>query len=368
VRQERDFVGESSTNVDVTSSLDKNENTIPANNHKMSEYRDPATDIISADRHARDEYVKLGPVQPRLSAYPVSTFGKKQRKFNAHWFDSFSWLEYSVSTDRSFCFVCRVFKSPNCMKHDEAFQSTGYCDWKFALERNRGFDKHQTSREHISSIEAWQEFLKMKPIDAQLNDHRAKQLQAAKDERSHRYEASMRIIDIVATLARLRLPFRGHDESQTFQNKGTFREIAELVARYDPILSTHLNKSNRNPNGYPSYLSAKSQNEIISSAASVVFNDLIKEINEAKYFAVCMDTTPDESKTDQLSIIIRYVHSNGEIVDSLLAMCAACKSDGEHLANYLLSFLEKNRLDVNNIRGQCYDGCAAMTGQYKGVK
>ena len=87
----------------------------------------------------------------------------------------------------------------------------------------------------------------MKPIDAQLNDHRAKQLQAAKDERSRRYEASMRMIDIAATLVRLRLPFRAHDESQISKNKGTFREIAQLVARYDPVLSTHLNKSSQNP-------------------------------------------------------------------------------------------------------------------------
>jgi len=71
----------------------------------------------------------------------------------------------------------------------------------------------------------------------------------------------------------------------------------------------------------------------------------------------------------QLSvIIIRYLTTAGEINESLIAMLAASKCDGENLTNYLLECLEKYDLDVNNIRGQCYDGCSTMTGQYKGVK
>ena len=65
-RRERE--GREVSDADVANLFDENDNTIPAENHKISEYRDPVTDIISADRHARDEYVKLEPVQQRLSA------------------------------------------------------------------------------------------------------------------------------------------------------------------------------------------------------------------------------------------------------------------------------------------------------------
>jgi len=193
-------------------------------------------------------------------------------------------------------------------------------------------------------------------------------VQTAQLERSERFNASSTIIDVAVTLARLRLPFRGHDETCDSSNMGVFREIIDLLSRYDATLHNHIVKSSRNPKGYPSYLSAESQNDIIHCAASAIRERIITEVQKAQYFSVCMDTTPDESRTDQLSIIVRYVHTDGCPKEALLSLNAAPKGDGETLYNLLLTTLSRYNLDFRKIRGQGYDGCSSMTGQYRGVK
>lgn len=41
-------------------------------------------------------------------------------------------------------------------------------------------------------------------------------------------------------------------------------------------------------------------------------------MQSAKYFGVIVDSTPDNAHVDQLTIIIRYVRDNGEIVERFL--------------------------------------------------
>ena len=54
-----------------------------------------------------------GPAQPRLSSYPKSKFGSQKRSFQAAYYSSFPFLEYSVQKDSVFCFSCRHFPTPN---------------------------------------------------------------------------------------------------------------------------------------------------------------------------------------------------------------------------------------------------------------
>ena len=91
-------------------------------------------------------------------------------------------------------------------------------------------------------------------------------------------------------------------------------------------------------------------------------------MKQAHFFAICLGTTPDQSKQYQLSFIMRYVKENGDVVESLLDMKHAVKSDASSLFDYLADLLQKYDLSMNNIRGQGYDGCSTMSGKYNGLK
>ena len=303
----------------------------------LTDVRDPY-DPVPWEHSARTKYIDKGPIQPRLGSYPSRKFGNKNRKFNSGWFERYEWLEYSVRADRVFCFPCRIFgKTVEHESHSVAFQSGGFCDWKNATEYNHGFLKHQRCGEHINNAKGWQKCKTATPTESQLDRRRACRLQTAQLERSERFNASSTITDVAVTIARLRLPFRGHNETCDSTDRGVFREIIDLLSRYDATLHNHIVKSSRNPKGYPSYLSAESQNDIIHCAASAIRERIITEVQNAQYFSVCMDTTPDESRTDQLSIIVRYVHTDGCPKEALLSLNAAPKGDGETLYNLLLT-------------------------------
>nr|XP_055045508.1 zinc finger MYM-type protein 1-like [Misgurnus anguillicaudatus] len=276
--------------------------------------------IIPNERLARDNYIRRGPIQKELESYPLTLIRENKRSFSKNWFEKYKWLEYNKFKDAAYCFPCRVFGCSSVF--DKKFALEGFRDWKSALENGKGFSRHNASHNHIENFKKWHMYLITTPVDEQLSTQKANQIKLQTKERENRYDALLRLTDISSTLARLRLPFRGHDESVDSKNKGVFREITELVARYDEVLQTHLESSKKNPKGVPSYISAKSQNEMITC----IGNECLIDVVHVK------DTS------------------------------------GAALANHLLETLEKFGLDVKNVRGQGYDGCAAMSGVYKGVQ
>lgn len=270
-----------------------------------------------------------------------------------------------MSVDAAFCFPCRVFSNNS---FDSAFKTTGFRLWARALANGRGLNKHSNGPEHQTNMARWQAYINQVSVDIQLSDERKKQIEFRSQERQERYSVLSILFDITNTLARLHLPFRGHDESLSSSNKGVFLEITDLVGRWNKELSMHLSKSRANPNGYPSYTSAKSQNEMIHTIAELLRKFITAEIKEAGYFAISMDTTPDLSRNEQLSFVIRYVSKDGEINESLLELVHAKNCTAEGLFEQFQNFLMKHDIAISNLRGQSFDGCATMAGKYRGLQ
>ena len=59
--------------------------------------------------------IRMGPNQPILRMYPSNTNtskeGHKLSRFNPCWFEEYPHLEYSLSKDAAFCFVCSLFEN-----------------------------------------------------------------------------------------------------------------------------------------------------------------------------------------------------------------------------------------------------------------
>jgi len=61
----------------------------------------------------RWKYLENGPCQPRTCNFSSTQIGEKDnpRRFQPKWFDEFgSWLEYSETKNRAYCFCCFLFR------------------------------------------------------------------------------------------------------------------------------------------------------------------------------------------------------------------------------------------------------------------
>lgn len=119
-------------------------------------------------------------------------------------------------------------------------------------------------------------------------------------------------LDVTIFLAERGLAFRGDSEKIGNCTNGNFLGILELLGKYDPLLSGHLQKvrhSQETGNKLQvSYLSPEIQNELIDLCGSIVLQHILKEREEAKYFALIVDATPDSAHKEQTAFLMRYVH------------------------------------------------------------
>ncbi|GFX65936.1 zinc finger MYM-type protein 1 [Trichonephila clavipes] len=99
------------------------------------------------------------------------------------------------------------------------------------------------------------------------------------------------------------LMFRGDVEHIFSQYKG----ILELIVEYDPSFSSHIDRYENKDRRKSSYLLSTICEEIIEKTGNKVQENIIKDIQEAKYLFLSIDSTPDVSHTDQLTVVLRYV-------------------------------------------------------------
>ena len=89
----------------------------------------------------------------------------------------------------------------------------------------------------------------------------------------------------------------------------------------------------------------------------------VKRLNTI--YSISVDSTPDISHVDQITIIIPYINKD-DIVERFLTFIPITSHTGEYLANILLSFLDEYEIDIANCRGHSYDNASNMSGRYKG--
>ena len=65
-----------------------------------------------------------------------------------------------------------------------------------------------------------------------------------------------------------------------------------------------------------------------------------------------VDSTPDLSRKDKMSIIIRFVNENGEAEERLLYISEIKTKNGKNRANGMLQIFAKLDLDFNKLIGK----------------
>lgn len=282
------------------------------------------------------------------------------------------WLAYSPSLDGAFCKVCFLF-APE-VGGGRGHQRLGrlvltkYDKWKDAVE---DFSAHEATDYHKSCAAAADGFLsvvdnKQECVTSQLD--LARKAQAGENRRKIRP-----IIETVLFCGRQGLALRGHRDSgriDTFdmvsQNEGNFRALLRYRADAgDTGLADHLLNSSSNA----VYISPTIQNEIIATCNNLVLGDIVSQVNAAQCFSLLADETTDISGTEQLSLCVRFVDAAaGQVKEDFLQFVPIFDVTGKGLATVIENSMTKFGLNVQYLRGQGYDGAAAMSGHVKGVQ
>jgi Domain of unknown function (DUF4371)/hAT family C-terminal dimerisation region len=109
------------------------------------------------------------------------------------------------------------------------------------------------------------------------------------------------------------------------------------------------------------------QNDIIKSTAEVMREAIVVNINAAPFFTVIADGTTDSATKEQLSTVIRFV-KDGQLEEAFLGFEELNASTGAAIAFQIIQTLKLYGLDLSKMRGQGYDGCAAMKGDKMGCQ
>ncbi|KAL4142249.1 hypothetical protein QTP88_004744 [Uroleucon formosanum] len=129
----------------------------------------------------------------------------------------------------------------------------------------------------------------------------------------------------------IRLSFRGNNSEFGSVHNGNYMGCLELIAQFNPFLCEHIAKYGNKERGNVSYLSSLICDEFIQLMNNSVADKIVSEINESKYFSIIVDSTPDISKTDQLTVVIRYITPTGESKERILAFLSSVGHKGEQM-------------------------------------
>ena len=262
------------------------------------------------------------------------------------------WLLYSASQGSVYCFTCRLFS-----KKKKTFASNGFNDWKHL----NLISEHECGPEHTTCMIMYAQ---------RQNDSGCMESELLKEfyqDQQYWKKVLQRIVAVIKFLASRGLAFRGDNQTLGSNQNGNYLGILELVSQFDPFLCEHLKKYGNCGKGTTSYLSANICEEFISLIGKRVQDEILKEINESKYYSIGVDLTPDVSHMDQLSFTVRYVKENVP-TERFLEFIPIYSHGSEYLANTVLAYLAEKNIPITDCRGHSYDNASNMAGHYSGLQ
>ena len=321
--------------------------------------------LDSLDDHAKLKYFQNVSTPDCKYKFPSKTVQDgQQRKFNRSWLDKFCWLSYSKNEDGAYCKYCVFFAKRAVGKgsHEnlKSLVTCKFANWKHALEV---FKNHKDTEYHKAAIVDGDNFVHMMT-------HKT-------DDIQHRVDASLAqqviqnrgrlvpIIEAIIVCGRQDIALRGHRDSgpiivdkSDVKNIGNFRSLLKYRAKGDEKLREIL----EGPGKRDKYISSGIQNEIINCINDQLLRRVVQRVNAAKGFSVLADETADIAGLAQLSLCARYVSDGLQIREDFLQFVEVHDVTGNGIAKSILTALSSFGIHVSFLRGQGYDGAAAMSG------
>ena len=293
-----------------------------------------------------------GPARPVLHNYPKKNFGKQNRAFSTAQYESYDFIEYSISWDAVFCFPCRHFMSSTAYK-DIAFTEKGVRDWKKIRKK---LDKHANTQSHMDSMTRWTEYKnsqKTGSVVSQLSD-------AHKHDVAENWKYAEKVTEILLFLAQQGLALRGHDECKESTNRGNFLELCSLLGKFDPTFSDRLEKS-------LNLTSHESQNDLLLIAAEQVMKKISDDVHNVGFFCLLADEARS-FRNEQLAVCVRYA-VDLDIRERFVMFVDCSESrNADGITDELMKALKMGKLHDVPIIAQAYDGASVMSEKDNGVQ
>ena len=269
-----------------------------------------------------------------------------------------------MSEDSLVCAPCYVFRRHQDGK-DKAFSSRPVTDWSNLAKLIK---KHNESKEHRNAeIDAENFVLIMK---GEKKDIRCSVSSHHNDVVTKNRIILRSIVETIILCGKQNIALRGHDE-----DGGNFKAILADKAKHNEVLKSHLEKSEKRENKRETqdsritYMSPQIQNEIIEICGNMIKTSIVEPCIKSKFFGFIADEATDASTMEQMALCIRYYDVEKNKLEEQFIGFSECESTtGENLANAFIAKLQEAGLDIQNIRGQGYDGAANMSGCHRGVK
>ena len=172
-------------------------------------------------------------------------------------------------------------------------------------------------------------------------------------------------IKAVLFLSKQELAFRGHDERENSLNMGNFKELLKLLISEASI---EIQQHYLNIKNVFAGQSKTIQNELIECIYFHIHEFIKNEIAESSFFSVEVDDTTDISQKSQCSIVLRYVSSNGLVVERFLGFFDVSMSRTADVLFQLLETILEPLKYRTKLIAQCYDGASVMRGHLTGLQ
>ena len=303
----------------------------------------------------------MGPWQPMLQKdmYPPTVFGNQRRRFQSSWYKQFSWLEYSILKDATFCFPCFIFEKDTSTQH--AFTIDGFKSWKRVNDSKRcSFLVHVggPNSPHNNAMNALHDLSKVTGhIDKVIN------AQSSEEIKKNRLRLTA-TIESVRWLSLQACALRGHDESPSSHNRGNLIEMIKLMGRLNVDIS---NVVLENAPKNATYTSPIVQKEILHILASTVRNKIRDEVGNSK-FCILVDEAKDAANKEQMAIVLRFVNVQGMLCERFFDIVNVTDTTSSTLKKEISDALTRYNLNINDMRGHGYDGAGNMRGAFNGLQ
>ncbi len=180
--------------------------------------------------------------------------------------------------------------------------------------------KHERSKSLLAAFKMWITYGVNVRVDTLLSQARRDEIQRHNEEVRQNREILKTVTEAVLYLSKQELAFKGHHKSEESLNKGNYRELLESICKFDSVFERGLHGRLAEPErggphwgGHFTGVSPEIQNDLINCLASVIDDEIVKEIDDCTFLSVQVDETSDVSTKGQV-VIIACLDKGTEIV------------------------------------------------------